>query len=620
MAALGQLDELTEDVEKQEPAPKRGLLLSVLVGVVGVAGSAALVASTVAVVVQVPAAGRAAGIAVLLGAALLAERYPVPMLALGSGGVSLAAVFIVAVGYLYGWAPAALVACATRGVFEVVQRRPLDRLVYNCSTYALAGGVAGLAATVAPQQRWVGWLIVDVLLGSTAFYVVDVVLIATVIAVATKERVRAVLDGAVRSTASVFAIMFTVSLMLDVLWQRQPVLSAALLGPCLAIALYQRSASRERRAMELALTDPLTELGNYRAFQVRLEELLNEADERRVPVSLCVLDLDDFKLINDRHGHQAGDRALASIAACLRQDGEAFRLGGDELALLLPDCSEETASQIAGRVVERIAAGQSGRTVSTTVSAGVATYPGTAVDRSQLVRAADRALYTAKASGRNAVRVFRPDAVEFSERRIAAQIDRRSRLAAASCLAEALEARDAYTGDHSQAVAHLAFRLALQLDLSSEDAELLRLAGRVHDLGKLAIAEELLRKQEALTDHERRTIQTHSEIGFRMLSALGIEPVARWVRHHHERWDGTGYPDGLRGEEIPIGSRILAVADAYQAMTSTRTYQDSIPAEQALAELERCAHTQFDPLVVHALEHLLVPEQAPERDETVAVA
>ncbi len=579
--------------------------LPLLVAFVGALGLAVLAGSILRLVHGHAGAAELGGGALLLAAAVLAERFPVP-LRIGTGGVSLAAVFIVGTGYLYGWAPAVVVGCVTRGVFEVFQsRRRVERLVYNTATYGLAAGAAGLAATTAPHTSDVRFLILDVLLGSTAFYVTNVALIAWVIATASGERIAAVLDETARSTASVFGIMFTVSLMLDVLWQRDPLLSAALLGPLLALALYQRSSTRERAAMELALTDPLTGLGNYRAFQRELETMLDDADETGSAASLCVVDLDEFKEINDRHGHPAGDRILATVAECLRSEGQAFRLGGDEFALLLPGYDAAAAFTTGSRAIARIAEQDVDGALGATVSAGIATYPGEDVERSQLVRAADRALYTAKASGRNAVRSFMPGAIEFSERRMRVQAERRARLEAASCLARTIEARDAYTSDHSDAVADLAARLARRLGLSPEEAELMRLAGRVHDLGKVAIAEDVLCKPGPLSHDERLTIETHSEVGYRMLSSLGIDPVALWVRHHHERWDGTGYPSGLAGEAIPIGSRILAVADAYEAMTSDRVYQDGMHETAALEELARCADTQFDPDVVEALFQLV---------------
>jgi diguanylate cyclase (GGDEF)-like protein len=380
--------------------------------------------------------------------------------------------------------------------------------------------------------------------------------------------------------------MASAALVLVVLWQRSPLLSVALFGPLLAIALYQRSTYRALRAMRLALTDPLTGLGNHRHFHERLERELLDADENARQFSLCLVDVDDFKRINDLYGHPTGDHVLAQIAGNLRQNGEAFRLGGDEFAVLLPEYDEAAGIGTAEAIVGRVSAIQLEHVGSVTVSAGVATFPSQAPNRGELIRLADSALYWAKEHGKNRAHVYRPDVVELAElRRLAHGPDRAARFRAAESLAKAVDLRDTYTGSHSARVADLAARLA----------------GSLHDLGKLAIPEEILRKPGPLTEPERLVLERHPQIGFRMLDSLGIEPVAEWILHHHERWDGTGYPDRLPGPEIPLGARIIFVVDAYDAMTSDRVYRGRLSAVDALAELERCAGTQFDPEVVTAL-------------------
>ena len=199
------------------------------------------------------------------------------------------------------------------------------------------------------------------------------------------------------------------------------------------------------------------------------------------------------------------------------------------------------------------------------------------------------------------MRVYRPDVVELAElKRLASGPDRAARYRAAASLAQAVDARDAYTGSHSERVGDLAARIAIRLGVDAEQIELTRLAGSLHDLGKLAIPEEILRKPGSLTESERLVLERHPQIGFRMLESLGVDPVADWVLHHHERWDGTGYPEGLHGEHIPLGARIIFVADAFDAMTSDRVYRSRLSSDDALAELERCAGTQFDPEIVSA--------------------
>ena len=237
---------------------------------------------------------------------------------------------------------------------------------------------------------------------------------------------------------------------------------------------------------------------------------------------------------------------LAQLATNLRQGGEAFRLGGDEFAILLPGRDEEGARIAAESIIERISAADLPPAGPVTVSAGIATAPLDDVGRDELVRRADSALYWAKEYGKNQTRVYRPDVVEIAElKRLAAGPDRAARFRAAASLAKAVDARDAYTGSHSERVSDLAARIATRLGVDREQIELTRLAASLHDLGKLAIPEEILRKPGPLSETERLVLERHPQIGYRMLESLGVDPVADWVLHHHERWDGTGYPDAL---------------------------------------------------------------------------
>jgi len=272
-------------------------------------------------------------------------------------------------------------------------------------------------------------------------------------------------------------------------------------------------------------------------------------------------------------------------------------------------------------IVERISRLDFGEMGAVTVSAGIALAPQHARERDELLRLVDSALYRAKEEGKNRADVYRPDVIELAElKRLADAKDRVARLRAAASLASAVDARDAYAGNHSQRVAELAVRLAARIGLSRDELELTQLAGSLHDLGKLALPENLLCKPEPLTAPEWTVLKEHASLGSRMLESLGIGSVADWVLHHHERWDGTGYPDGLAGTEIPLGARILFVADAFDAMTSDGLYGKPSSADDALSEVVLCAGTQFDPSVVEALTAELNSATAPKAEAQLAQA
>jgi diguanylate cyclase (GGDEF)-like protein/putative nucleotidyltransferase with HDIG domain len=576
--------------------------LLAVVAPVSLVGVAAFCAATYVFARDPGSTTTVAVVVAFLVASTLAERFPVPVEGADANGVSLGFVFTVAALVLFGWAPATVVIVTAPTLVALIWRtRPPIRAVFNAGVFGIVGAVAGLIlrhlhGVDAPM------LAAKVAAMAATLYVINILLVTAAIAASGSElSYGRLIRSNVRWTIVPFTLMASTALMLVVLWQRTPYLFAALAGPLVAISLYQRSTHKALNAIRLALTDPLTGLGNHRHFHERLQRELARADERGGMVSLCFLDIDDFKRINDQFGHPAGDRVLSQVASRLRQGGEAFRLGGDEFAVLLVGMDEQTALSTTQAIVRRIAETELGKAGAITVSAGVATFPQHGRERDSLIRLADGALYWAKEHGKNQVRVARADVAELSEfRRVASGADRIARFRAAASLARAVDSRDAYIGSHSERVANLAGEIAAQLDLPAEDVELTRLAGRLHDLGKLAIPEEILRKPAALGDAERLVIERHPQIGFRMLESLGVDPIANWVLHHHERWDGAGYPEGLAGDRIPLGARIIFVSDAFDAMTSDRLYRDALSYEDAVAEVERCAGSQFDPDVVAA--------------------
>jgi diguanylate cyclase (GGDEF)-like protein/putative nucleotidyltransferase with HDIG domain len=576
--------------------------LLAVVAPVSLVGVAAYLAATFSFFRDPGSATTVAGVAAFLIASTLAERFPVPVEGADANGVSLGFVFAVAALVLFGWAPATFVYVTAPTVVALARRNPMIRTVFNAGVFGITGSLAGWLLTMVDGSTDAAAILGQVALMAAVLYTANLLLVTAAIAASGSEHSYfTLIRSNVRWTILPFTLMASTALMLVVLWQRTPYLFAALAGPLVAISLYQRSTHRALNAIRLALTDPLTGLGNHRHFHERLQRELAHADENGGLVSLCFLDVDNFKRINDQHGHPAGDRVLSQVASRLRQGGEAFRLGGDEFAVLLPGVEDRDALAVAQSIVARIGGAELGAAGAITVSAGVATYPQHGRERDSLIRLADGALYWAKEHGKNQVRLARPDVTELSEfRKVASGADRVARFRAAASLARAVDSRDAYTGSHSERVSALAEKIAEQLGLTAEEIELTRLAGSLHDLGKLAIPEEILRKPSGLTDAERIVLERHPQIGYRMLESLGVDPIADWVLHHHERWDGTGYPDGLAGDEIPLGARIIFVADAFDAMTSNRLYRDPVPIRQALREVERCSGSQFDPQVVSA--------------------
>src|SRR3954470_22091311 len=345
-----------------------------------------------------------------------------------------------------------------------------------------------------------------------------------------------------------------------------------------------------------ALKDPLTGLLNHRAFQERLAEELRRAERGEYPVSVVALDLDDFKTINGA-GHAVGDEALRAVAAALRGELRAGdvcgRVGGDEVMLALIDADVGTADLIVDRVRARVEA---------TFSAGIVAYPRHGTEQEPLLHLAHGAMYWAKSHGKARTFVY-SDAIDFAlSAEEAAERNLRAGLVnTVHALARAVDAKDGYTHSHSQRVARYAAELGHALGLPAERLEMLRTAGILHDVGKIGIPDAILLKPAKLDADEFAVMRRHSELGRDIIAGAGLEEIATWVLHLHERFDGRGYPDGVAGEEIPLESRILHCADALEAMTSSRIYRPGMEVDRALAELERGAGTQFDPHVAAAL-------------------
>jgi diguanylate cyclase (GGDEF)-like protein len=345
-------------------------------------------------------------------------------------------------------------------------------------------------------------------------------------------------------------------------------------------------------------------LSNRREFEENFARELERSTRTGQPLGLAVLDLDWFKEVNDLLGHVAGDRALRLLAEVLRRETRGIdtvaRLGGEEFAVLAPEAGEEEVFRLAERLRREVKTAFADHAKPLTVSCGVASFPATGGTSSDLIRAADRALYAAKDLGRDRSVTYRAGETEIAFPDSARQPERTSsRLPSLVALADAMDRRKGSPG-HSRLVGRYAEAVARALGLDEADVERVALAGLLHDVGTVGISESTLAKKGPLTNEEWIEIRRHPEIGARIVGTADLEGVGEVILAHHERPDGHGYPFGLEAGEIPLAAQIVAVADAYAAMTADRSYRPGIPPEDALEELSAHAGTQFIPRVVDA--------------------
>ncbi len=373
-----------------------------------------------------------------------------------------------------------------------------------------------------------------------------------------------------------------------------------------------------------AVTDAITGLPNHRAVMNKIDDMLAECRSTQQPCAILFTDLDHFKRVNDTWGHRAGDAILREVGnrfrTTLRTQDLVGRYGGEEFAILLANTDIEEASQVAERL--RVAVnsepciwqedGQAPLPIPVTTSIGVAVYSLHCTTRELLIMSADQAMYRAKKTGRNRVCIADLEQDTMDHQKLPSSDRTISETEAVQALTAAASAHDGGTYDHSHRLVQLAEETARVLGRSEDEVHLIRLAALLHDIGKIGIPDAILHKPGPLTSDEWAIMRSHPEIGRTILEQTGgiLRLLSNIVVAHHERWDGTGYPAQLRGDSIPLGARILSVVDSYDAMISQRAYREPRSVEEAKAELQRCAGSQFDPQVVNAF--LVVLEQKQE--------
>jgi diguanylate cyclase (GGDEF)-like protein len=350
--------------------------------------------------------------------------------------------------------------------------------------------------------------------------------------------------------------------------------------------------------------DELTGLFNRRHFEERLKEEISRHSRYGDVFSLFMLDLDNFKSYNDLYGHPAGDILLNQIGkiikGSLRNVDKAFRYGGDEFVAILPQTNKDDAYVVAERVRGQLAEEMEKKSITVTCSIGLASYPADGVITNELVDVADTALYYAKRTGGN--RIYLSSKIlskPLADGGITGIDSRRDSLSAVYALVSAVEAKDPYTYGHSKKVNTYAVALAERIGISPDEVFKVSTAALLHDIGIIGIPDRVLNKKGELNEGDWEAIKAHPRLGSTIISNIPtLVPCVSSILHHHERWDGDGYPEGLKGEEIPIEARILAIADSFAAMTSARPYRPALSHDEIIKELRQCAGTQFDPKLV----------------------
>jgi diguanylate cyclase (GGDEF)-like protein len=374
-------------------------------------------------------------------------------------------------------------------------------------------------------------------------------------------------------------------------------------------ALTQQLNQALQFEQERASRDPLTQLRNHRYFQEALAAELYRCSRTGELTTIAIIDLDDFKAVNDTYGHQEGDAVLIRTAQAFAQTLRPYdlpaRLGGEEFGVIFPSTSPEEAKVVMDRIMEVLATAGPNKSVQT-FSGGIATFPIHAKEQSMLYQLADSSAYAAKMNGKKHTVVFDPGKVSnvAEDDRVNTR-ERDAQLKAAKTLVATVDMIEGMGSQHSETVGRISAKIASAMGYDDAYARQMYLCGLLHDVGKLGLEQSLVQKAGQLTPDEFEQVKRHPDLSAQIVLNAGLGDIASWVRHHHEHWDGSGYPLGLAGHDIPLGSRIVLVAEAFDVMTTDRPYRQAMSLYDAMQELTRGAGSRFDPDVVGALVHLI---------------
>jgi diguanylate cyclase (GGDEF)-like protein/putative nucleotidyltransferase with HDIG domain len=374
------------------------------------------------------------------------------------------------------------------------------------------------------------------------------------------------------------------------------------------IATSVANAEDRARLDREATTDALTGLPNHRAFRERLAEEVSRAQRHDRPLTVALVDVDGFRGLNDQAGPDRADEVLVEIGAllgrALREEDILARMGADEYGVIFVESERHQALLIADRARRAVAEAPLRHRLRATVSIGLCDLEA-ASSADEALRRADAALFWAKEHGRDLCWLYDPAVVrELDERQRTRELDRSQALVGLRALARAIDAKDPATQEHSERVAALSVRLAVARGWTPDRVALLRDAALLHDVGKIGVPDAILLKSGPLDDDEFAVVREHAVLGARIVGDVLEQEQVAWIAGHHERPDGSGYPAALKGEAVPEGAALLALADAWDVMVSDRSYSAPMTLDAALAEAHLCAGTQFDAGAVEALDTL----------------
>ena len=367
-------------------------------------------------------------------------------------------------------------------------------------------------------------------------------------------------------------------------------------------AMVEARKKTEETLRRLASTDSLTGLANHGSLHEILEREIQRGLDTGQPLAVLMMDLDGFKLFNDTYGHQEGDRVLSQVASVLvaqfGDSGIVGRYGGDEFMVILPNTDRSAAVESGNKLLEAIAEERlrprHGSNLPVMLSIGLSLCPDDAKEKEELIAYADSSLFEAKQlSGSTLVVAHRDPVDSFAKQR--------TPFGVLDALVRAVDRKDRYTRLHSQQDAEYAVALGKAIGLTDGTLNSLRVGGLLHDVGKIGVPDEILKKPGPLTEDETAIMREHVVLSNLIVHGVpNLQDVSDSVYSHHERWDGEGYPRGLKGEEIPIAGRIMGIVDAYSAMILDRPYRKALSHQEAIAELRKCSGTQFDPNLIEA--------------------